>query len=383
MRESELLKIRDIKLRVKAMLDERQSLQSRDDGEVVNPSAYWSDFCSYFDYMLGLEEQYYAKVRLHTYHLTTDNYQFYYFAETGVLGGSETFRRNIALEQLSEGLPPTYILNEPDGGIGFRYDDGRFVSIDIARYQRVVASLYRHHVLSSLPHSENRRASLLEIGGGYGGLAHHLSRIAERSTYVIVDLPETLLFSAAYLMLLNPEKKIYLYGADDFQEVVENDDWGGYDFILIPNYRLRALEGRKFDFVLNMTSLQEMRVKQAEEYLDFIRAHCAGVFYSWNEDRHQPHNAEMTNLSELLRRRFKLLDITEENLLMNPPSNGDIAPEPRRLKVLRKIGRAIGLLPKLPDAEKTKIYPLYTFDRNKEYLCTPLPEEVSTVTGGA
>ena len=106
------------------------------------------------------------------------------------------------------------ILNEPADGIGFSYENGRFVNIDVLRYQRVVNPLYRRGILSDLSSPEpQQRNSILEIGGGYGGIAHHLSNILGNVVYVIVDLPETLLFSAAYLSLHNPDKRVYVYNS--------------------------------------------------------------------------------------------------------------------------------------------------------------------------
>ena len=352
--------IKEIKRKVKAMLSERHSL--RGDAALARPSDYWSDFCSYFDYLLGMEDQYYAKLRLHTYHLTSDNYQFYYFTEPGMFGGPEGFRRAAALEALTRGLPVEYVINEPEGGIGFRYEGGRFVSYDVARFQRVIASLYRQGVFRDLGRITGRPVRVLEIGAGYGGLAHHLSALVGRATYYIMDLPEVLLYSAAYLSLLNPQKKLYLYDPAAPDALPRARDADGYDFVLLPNYRLGLLAGEGFDLSLNVGSMQEMRTRQAEEYLDFIRAACAGPLYSWNEDR-QAHNREMSNLTELLVERFSILDITTDNLFADPP--------PGRLTLRGAADRMLRRLMGRPAAGPQ--LPIYTTPRYREYLCRPLP----------
>ena len=364
MQESELQKIREIKSRVRAMLEERHQLQTGD-GSVALPSAYWSDFCESFDYLLGLEEQYYSKLRLHTYHLTGDAYQFYYFTDPNF------FRHGIHLKALTAGIPPAYVLNEPEGGIGFRYEDNRFISLDIARLQRAVSTLYRHGVFSGLPSGGGERAYVLEIGGGYGSLAHHLSNIIRNVTYFIVDLPETLLFSASYLSLLNPQKKIYLYDSSDFPALVESGDLSRYDFVLIPNYKLRSLSRLRFNLAINIASLQEMRTVQAEEYLDFIRETCEGIFYSWNEDR-QSRNQEMSNVSELLSKRFELLDVTTEQLF------DDSVAEPQQQNSKRALRSALGkakrtVLGRSSSNNSPRTPPTYTTPHYREYLCKPLP----------
>ena len=74
--ELELAKIKDIKLKVKAMIAERARLKDGD-SIAVSPSDYWAEVCSSFDYMLDLPEEYFSKLRIHAYHITGDSYQHY------------------------------------------------------------------------------------------------------------------------------------------------------------------------------------------------------------------------------------------------------------------------------------------------------------------
>jgi hypothetical protein len=306
MRDADVTKIKEIQAGIRAMLAERASLiqptAERTNGnsaQVIAPSSYWSDFCAQFEYMLELAPREFAKLRNHTYHLTSDNYQTYYF------GDPVMFRRLSCYDAVIAGLPPRYLVGEPEDGIGYQLD-GRRVSWDIIRFQRAISALYRQRVFDQLPTS--RRLHVLEIGGGYGGMAHQLGKILDNASYVIVDLPETLVFSASYLSLHNPDKKIYLYSKDTFQQALRELD--SFDFVLLPNFVLKQLLPVAFDLVINIASLQEMRRAQAEEYLDFIKKSGA-VFYSDNQD-HQPRNAELGTLYDLLVPRFRLTEIPEE-----------------------------------------------------------------------
>jgi SAM-dependent methyltransferase len=271
---------------------------------------------------------------------------------------------------LTKDIPPAFIINEPEGGIGFHYDDGRFLSQDVVRYQRVITSLYRSGILSELVDGRTQRKYVLEFGGGYGGLAHHLSNICGNGTYVIVDLPETLLFSAAYLSMLNPHKKIHIYEPGDFQEAAQFEALSSCDFVLVPNYQLQTLRRLRFDVAINMASFQEMRTSQVEEALDFIRETCTGVFYSWNCDR-APLNNEMTNVSDLLKQRFSLLelDAVDQN-----KAKGEIGARKKwKLKlqeVLKKLAILVGILdrPVKENVPTSAVHVLY-----REYLCRPLP----------
>jgi len=281
--------VRTVKARVTEMLEERTRLPAD-----VRPSSLWMDACSAFDYMLGLPDEAFAKLRLHTYHFTGDNYQYYVFRE-GEAKLWETWR------SLTAGIPSAYVLSEPTGaiqGIGLQTPDGRRVSQDILRFQEVITTLWRESVLAELPSD----SAVLEIGGGYGGLAHHLSRLTTPRTYVIVDLPEMLLFSAAYLSLLNPDKRVAMYDASH----PENDLDG--DFVLVPNYRLSLMKSRRFDLALNVASMQEMRTDQVEAYLAFIAQTCRGVFYCHNLDR-LPQNTELTSLTRLLPTYFNVREV--------------------------------------------------------------------------
>lgn len=250
MNEYDRAKIKGIKTKVIAMLEERKLL-SGNHIAVSSPSNLWADACSRFDYMLWLPEESYSKLRMHTYHFTSDNYQTY------LSGDPQAFRD--AVDTLKKDIPPRFVLNEPEGGIGYHYDDGCFLSRDIIRFQRVVNTLYRHGVFSTLSLPDEQQIYILEIGAGYGGLAHHLSNILGNATYVIVDLPEMLLFSASYLSLLNPHKKIYIYDSSDFSEFIGSNAAGACNFILIPNYRLNSLRNWQFQLVINDSSFQEMR----------------------------------------------------------------------------------------------------------------------------
>lgn len=327
--------IREVKARVIGMLEERRNLPTG----LGKPSQLWSDVCSFFDYLLFLPEDSFCKLRYHTYHITGDNYQTYYF------GKAESFQA--VWRESIQGVPWELVLGEPHGAIeriGFNVGRGRLVSRDILRFQHVVNTLYWRGIIQNLTKS-GTRSFILEIGAGYGGLAHHLSRILGNATCVIVDLPETLLYSGAYLSLLNPQKRILIYERNEFKEPIYPDLAAKYDFILIPNYRLELLHEMRFDLGVNMSSFQEMRLEQVEEYLDFAQRTCR-FFYSWNQDR-QPQNSETVNITQILKDRFDLDEIT-------PTITGK--------QRLRRLAKSIAVLLRLLDDPSEQ--PPY-----REYIC--------------
>jgi SAM-dependent methyltransferase len=334
--------LRQVPRKVRAMVEERRTTSP--DGPSSQPSRYWTDFTAFFDYMTDLSPRSLAKVRLHTYHLTGDNYQTYYF------GNRRAFFDFYGPWLEIDGLPAEHILSEPEDGIGFRLEDGRLVSADIARFQRSVSTLSRHRILDELTRWGSP-PRVLEIGGGYGGLALHLSRILRGCRYVLVDLPETLIFSASYLALQAPAKRLYLYDPADRLDAAALAD---FDFVLLPDYRLEALNPFEFDLAINVASMQEMRVDQIERYLDFLRVRCRGVFYSCNRDR-QNRNEELPGLFDHMRTRFELTEVP-------PPS--DTAPSSWKARLrrglrrtLRRAARSIGLIGPGSDGPAAEPFP--------------------------
>ena len=348
------VEIQGIKSRVKAMLGERELLAGEND--IYKPSKYWTDFCSYFEYVMDLPDKYFERIRLHTYHLTSDNYLTYYFGDPQAL--------EIPMRSLSDGLPDQFAVSEPEGGIGFRLPDGRFASWDTYRFQQVIRAFYKNGIFDKFLKLRDRRHVILEIGGGYGGLAHQLSRLCPNTTYIILDLPETLLFSASYLGTLNPRKSVYLYDKETVASSLAPSGVNEWDFILLPNYKLEALRGMRFELVINILSLQEMQERQVALYLDFIRDTCDGFFYSNNQDR-QERNLELKSLTEMLSQRFQLKDISHDHE-WSPRTGQESALTLQKViyKVIGRVGR--GLMNFTRDKKPEKEIP------HRMFLCKPL-----------
>lgn len=363
MDEPRKARIRDIKARVSSMLEERGTVPETD-SPVASPGKFWSEECSNFDYMQMLPEECFAKLRLHTYHLTRDDHWGYKHSE-------EEFVRMSGLLGLTHGIPSNLVLDEPSGGMGFRLHDGRFVSLDTIRFQRTVNTLYRQGILDALKKQTRpsalmgARPSLLEIGAGYGGLAHHLSKILGDSSYVIVDLPEVLLFSASYLSLLNETKKIYVYSPADFSSFMDSSEARSYDFILLPNYRVDALRRWRFNLVLNTNSFMEMREEQVVAYLDFVCDTCDGVLYSLNMDKH-PYSNELSSLTELLKARFALHTVESSAV-----GHSRVRVKLKLWRALRSVARSLGILDWVKRSGLVRPLTYHPSGYN-EYICTPV-----------
>lgn len=336
-------KIRHIKKCVLQMLKERAS------GDRSN---MWEFSCEKFQYLLGLEEKYYAQLRIHTYHLDNDSY---------VLYKSDANHRKVAELQwrrLAAKIPKDYFEGEPKCAGEFGYEvGGCLVNKNTIRNYAVIKTLYERGISSSLCSADSPK--VLEIGAGYGGLTYHLSRIIRKAQYFIVDLPETLLFPAAYLTMTCPERSLYLYDPQD-RGAVPLTGFEGYDFVLLPNYALHHLNELRFQLAINVGSFQEMNCEQLAQYLDFLKPRLSGVLYSQNQDSHA-RNSSPINVTKALRQRFAIEEVRGVKAF-SPMAV--LLTDPSRLLDLRPRTLLSYFHKKLSVQERHTV--------NHEYLCRPL-----------
>jgi len=142
---------------------------------------------------------------------------------------------------------------------------------------------------------------ICEIGNGAGGQAYKvISDFNESLTYVLMDIPEVLVFASYFLMVNFPTKKTLLYGEDDFvKETTEN-----YEIILQPNFVLPDIETHSVDLFLNDCSFSEMESDTVAEYLCQIERSCRKYFmhinhtgrYNWNYKGKHTQNLPATEI---------------------------------------------------------------------------------------
>ena len=143
----------------------------------------------------------------------------------------------------------------------------------------------RYHALATQARqvlSDVAHPVIAEIGAGYGGVAHFLSRGEEPVTYVDFDLPETLILAAYYLKRTLPHRKVRLVAsASELTPAVLAEN----AVVLAPNWAIPLLPDRSVDLFLNTFSLSEMPLSTIEEYVRHIERTCRGYFLHNNMDR--------------------------------------------------------------------------------------------------
>lgn len=129
------------------------------------------------------------------------------------------------------------------------------------------------------------RATILEIGAGYGGLGRILKSYIYDSCHIILDLPETLTYAGYFIEYSCPDKKIahlsdIIDRLDEFDSLVEE-----YDFILIPPWVISYISDSTVDLVIDTYSMSEMSEVYARYYIGHIdrTLKIGGYFYSINK----------------------------------------------------------------------------------------------------
>ena len=185
-------------------------------------------------------------------------------------------------------LPPEMHISPPVrfGEIGWVID-GKIVTCDTYAYQERIALMFECGAIDQLKvvAAAGRTPRILEIGGGFGGLAYHLKKIVPQAHVVIVDIPESLVFAAAYLSLSIPHDRfVYMTGASPTTDLMCDEP--GCTFV--PNFMFdRVVDaGFPFDLAINTLSMSEMGPDQVSYYCRGIQKLLApqGGFFEQNQD---------------------------------------------------------------------------------------------------
>lgn len=279
-------------VRFRHILDFVESEIARRDAlppDALAPSDYWKDYNRFSSYIRTLPDAELERIRYHTWHINGERYDAYHFISN---------RRRRQLIEYYEGLLPRlqgFRPLEPAGGIGIESPHG-FISGCVMRYAVVLGDLLDAGLLA-----REGEPRVLEIGGGYGGLALLCLQFNPRASYVLCDLEETLFVQGVYLTQQLGEARVRLGVPQSLEPGC---------VYLVPQTRAEELGSLRFDFAVNQQSMQEMTPAQVERYCRILER-CAARFYSCNRRRHGRGVVEskglVADLHERLARRFPVV----------------------------------------------------------------------------
>ncbi len=116
---------------------------------------------------------------------------------------------------------------------------------------------------------------VVEIGGGYGGLAYWLrALLGDRvERYAIVDLPETLIVQSAFLGKTH-------HGVSLWGEEVDNKVC---PYELVPHFALDSITFTP-NLIVNQDSFPEMPESEVRKYVEWAAQNLDGLFFSCNQE---------------------------------------------------------------------------------------------------
>jgi hypothetical protein len=110
------------------------------------------------------------------------------------------------------------------------------------------------------------KATVVEVGGGFGDMAWYLLRDEPRVTYINFDLPETIALASYYLLKAFPEGRFLLYGEED----LSSESISKADVVLMPAFALAALPEESADLTFCSHLLSDISPAAMAEYLEAI-----------------------------------------------------------------------------------------------------------------
>lgn len=139
---------------------------------------------------------------------------------------------------------------------------GRRLSVDFLRTLAIAHDIRRHLQQSRPP------LHVVELGAGLGHLARTLRVFGASRSHIILDLPESLIFSYAFLtMNFSDASVVFVTEAEQAATIRPTD----YDFVFVPSCFAEFLDYSGMELFVNTASLGEMNNQTIRYWMDFIQ----------------------------------------------------------------------------------------------------------------
>jgi putative sugar O-methyltransferase len=105
---------------------------------------------------------------------------------------------------------------------------------------------------------------VVEIGGGFGGMAYYLLRDRPALRYADFDVPESLALTSYYLLKAFPHLSLLLYGEEEFTHGAQEK----FDIVLMPVFELGKLAPKSVDLTFSSHAMSDLSSHATAEYMD-------------------------------------------------------------------------------------------------------------------
>ena len=145
-------------------------------------------------------------------------------------------------------------------------------------------------------------ATVVEIGGGYGGMAYYLLRDRPRTTYIDFDVPESCALTAYYMLKSFPELNVLLYG--EAENV--NDAISHANVVLLPVSELAKMPTGSADLVFSSHAMSDLSTAAMDSYMNDIARVSRGHFLFMGNC---PSGGAISMIAGKMDRSFQLADM--------------------------------------------------------------------------
>lgn len=162
----------------------------------------------------------------------------------------------------------------------------RMISQDLANSVLEYYSIRSHFEVEA-----NARATICELGAGYGRNAYVFAKALPRCRYVVVDIPPALYVAQRYLSSVLPNRKVFGFRCFEEYRAVETE-LEEADLVFLLPHQAALLPKKSVDLFINISSLHEMTLNQIDAYLKLVDRLTSGFFYTkqWFVSRNPSDN---------------------------------------------------------------------------------------------
>jgi len=163
-----------------------------------------------------------------------------------------------------------------------------------AEYQHYCA----HRIIDLL---DSDTATVVEIGGGFGGMAYYLLRDAPGTTYINFDIPESIALASYYLLKAFPHLNFLLYG----ERPLTAEALAEADAVLMPAALLNTIPSRCADLTFSSHAMSDLSGDAIVGYLSDV-ARVTDKYFVCIGD-----GGAAKVMSDILERQFPSLRLSE------------------------------------------------------------------------
>jgi len=121
---------------------------------------------------------------------------------------------------------------------------------------------------------------VVDLGAGWGRIGYVLKKINPKCTYIVIDLPESLILSQSRLPQLLSDETVLKYQEIRGIPLISKDILKKKGLCFCGTHDLKRFEDYSIDVFINLQSFQEMTEEQVNAYFHYINKKVKGVFFT-------------------------------------------------------------------------------------------------------